>query len=135
MDFFPITSACTALHTSSNRTVGSIIRFSSRVREAREDVDTLLRELASLRSVVYYIEKDTTGVQPTREFQHHIRSVLQDCEHVFRKLNALASKLQDGSLSGFFWNDSTERRKLETLTASVRVQKHVLSIALSSIDL
>lgn len=125
MDPLSITMACvTAIGTISKATV-EVPLFISGVREARKDMEAVLRELTSLTLCLSMIRDDAEKVT----FPAALLAVVQSCDEIANEIVRLMDNLRLKKTGRIRWN-LTERDQINKLRSSLESHKSCIDVAL-----
>lgn len=125
MDPLSITMACvTAIGTISKASI-EVPRFISSVREARKDMEAVLRELISLTLCLGVIRDDAEKVT----FPTTLLAVVQSCDAIAAEIISLLDKLRLKKSGRIRWT-LTERDAVNKLRSSLESHKSCIDVAL-----
>jgi hypothetical protein len=141
MDPLSITTGCVALLTVVAQTTKAITDFIRAVRDARDDLTAVNRELSEL-AIVLELMKDDLAVDDTKiipePLQNQIESIVTNCTAVVAKINEILKGYKERSkLSTLKWITSGKgeivglRMSLEAHRASLNLALELMSITLS----
>ncbi|KAI1172609.1 Rho GTPase activation protein [Nemania sp. FL0916] len=88
MDSISITAKCDALNSRIAKLLATLTGFVRHVREARNDVDAVSRELHSLQTVLLLLKEDAASFP--LELAQHTPAVLEHCSYVINRLDESA---------------------------------------------
>jgi hypothetical protein len=136
MDPLSITAACVSLTSTIVKTSISVSIFVRSVRAARSDLDTVSRELASLKTLLELIAEDAKDVESFPDtLRPHVAGILSNCELVLVELQRLVAKYdKPGVIKASKWTlaGSEDVRKLQL---SLEAHKSALEIVLEMVVL
>jgi len=106
MEPLTVAGTCTALVTSISKILIKITIFVQQVRAARRDLDSVSRELYSLKTLLGLLAHDTSeerdAVTPSRGFltslEKYVVGVVGNCSIVIGELEKLLQKYSDMSM-------------------------------------
>ena len=134
MDPLSIAASCTALVTTIAKISVELTSFSRRVREARNDVDLVVRELVSLTTTLEYMAGDINdndcGKALPSSLLSQIKNILAGCDNVIIQIAQTISKFDgDGVIVRSKWAISGQG-DMEKLRSSLEAHKSALGIGL-----
>lgn len=93
-----ITVACASLISGIVTLSQQITTFVSSVRNARNDMDAVSRELSSLKLSLEALRHDSSNINFPESLQQNLVGVLQNCNDVSQQMQDLLKKLSLKSL-------------------------------------
>jgi len=134
MDPVSIAAGSASLAASAITLGRNITSFISDVRNARKDMDAIMRELMSLRLCIVAIgDDDENGhMSFTAEMREQIRKILVNIEFVFNEINAILRRLSSGRLGRRVQWTVSERDTMSKWRSSLEANKAALDIALTT---
>jgi hypothetical protein len=136
MDPLSITTACIGLVGSVTKVSIQITDFVRRAREARGDLDSISRELVSLKTLLEILSEDArTGKGFTESLTKHISGILKNFGGVLEQIEALLQKYAGGGIRpAVKWSHSGQD-EMNKLRSSLEVYKSSLDIVLDMVSL
>jgi len=133
MDPLSITTGCVSLTAGMSNLVMRISMFVAEVRNARKDMDTVLRELASLQLSLGTLGSDSQhrGIAYLPGMKDGISQILVNIEMVTNQINDLLIKLSSGRLGRRVQWAMTEKDEINKLRSSLESNKMALEVALT----
>jgi len=125
MDPFSITTACLGVIGTISRLSIEIPLFISSVRDARKDMDAVLRELTSLTLCLGAIRDDAQKVS----FPTTLLAVVQSCGQIAAEILSLLERLKERKSGRIRWS-LTEREEVNKLRSSLESHKSCIDVAL-----
>jgi hypothetical protein len=138
MDPLSITVSCVGLIASVTKVSIKIHGFVREVRDARGDLDSVTRELASLKTVLEILSEDSTnstgGAFPS-SLVKQILGILTNCGGVLQHIETSLDKYSRGGVKkGVEWS-LAGREDMDKLRSSLEAHKSALDIALDMVVL
>jgi hypothetical protein len=125
MDPLSITTACMAAIGTITKASVEVPRFVSSVREARRDMEAVLRELTSLTLCLGVVRDDAEKVT----FPTTLLAVVKSCDDIAGEIIRLMDKLRVKKTGRIRWN-FTERDEVNKLRSSLESHKSCIDVAL-----
>jgi len=133
MDAQAVVERCTALIVTIEKTTPTLTSFCRRVREARSDVDPVVRELASLTTTLECLSADISDSS-----SHHLRpsligrmaGVLGGCHNVILEIVKTIAIFNGKQPAVAIQWASTGRGDMEKLCSTLEAQKTALGLGL-----
>ena len=112
--------------------------FMRQVRDARNDLDAVLRELISLKSTLEILAEDVSGPEPhalPESLSTQVQGILRGCDSVVMEIAKTLSKFEgNGIILRSQWA-ITGRSDMEKLRSSLEAHKTALNIVLDMLSL
>lgn len=136
MDPLSITTGCFSLIGTITNLSVSISKFVRSVRGARGDLDTVTRELASLKTLLELLAEDAKDVNAfPNALRKQIAGIVVNCELVLSEIKKVLQKYEDaGVASAAKWAMGGSEDILK-LHLSLEAHKSALEIALEMLTL
>jgi len=133
MDPFSIATSCVGLAAEATNLLMRISVFVSEVRNARNDMDAVMRELVSLQLCLGVLRDDEQQrhVAYPESMKHQINTILDNTELVFDEMRQLLSNLSTGRLGRRMQWASAEQGEMNRLRSSLESNKMTLEITLT----
>lgn len=125
MDPLSITTACLGALGTIAKVSLEIPLFISSVREARKDMEAVLRELTSLTLCLSALQDDAQKVT----FPATLLGVVQSCDQIAGQIMSLLAKLKLMKSGRIRWT-LTEREEVNKLRSSLESHKSCIDVAL-----
>lgn len=125
MDPLSITTACLGALGTISKVSLEIPLFISGVREARKDMEGVLRELTSLTLCLSALQDDAQKVT----FPATLLGVVQSCDQIAGQIMGLLDKLKHTKSGRIRWT-LTEREEVNKLRSSLESHKSCIDVAL-----
>ena len=108
-----------------------ITTFVRGVRDARQDMDAVLRELKSLEFCLETLREDCSNpkVQYPPKVKEMLTGTMSNCERVTNEMMALLSTISSGGFSAVRWT-VTASGDMNKLRSSLAAHKQAIDIAL-----
>jgi hypothetical protein len=139
MDPLSISTACVSLIATLGRILPQIASFISDVGDARRDLDAVSRELHSLSLSLANLRDDSTKIKYPEGSRRTLITVLGNCDHVTKEIEALLNKMASGNIGrGMQWtiygqDDMNKlRSRLEAHKSAIDIALDMVSIQLIS---
>jgi hypothetical protein len=138
MDPFTITTGCVALVATIAKVSSQISEFVREVRDARNDLDAVSRELVSLNNVLGILSEDAQS--PAVEtfppnLRNQVSSVLKSCQIALGQIETCLQTYSRGGLTeGARWSVHG-RSDIDKLRSTLEAQKSALDLALDLVEL
>ena len=94
-DPLSIVTGCVGLVATIGTMAVRITSFVRAVREARGDLDSISRELASLQTILDLIQADASKILPETLIRH-LEGIIENCNAVMKDLERVLDKYQQG---------------------------------------
>ena len=130
MDPLSITTACMGAVGTISKLSIEVPLFISSVREARKDMEAVLRELTSLTLCLNSLRDDAETIN----FPHTLRDVIQSCDQIAGEMRDLLKELQVAKAGRLRWT-MTEREQVNKLRSSLESHKSCIDVALDMASL
>lgn len=125
MDPLSITTACLGAIGTISKVSLEIPLFISSVREARRDMEAVLRELTSLTLCLGALHDDAQKVT----FPTTLLAVVQSCDQIAGQIISLLDRLKLKKSGRIRWT-LTEREEVNKLRSSLESHKSCIDVAL-----
>jgi hypothetical protein len=138
MDPFSLTAGCVGLVTAITQLSGSILTFISGVRSARADLDSVSRELLSLKTVLELLQIDLADdaiVKLPDTLQRQVSGIITNCAGVVRGIQIILEKHEGRGVQKAAQWTLSGRADVDKLRISLEAHKSALEIALDMIQL
>lgn len=137
MDPISIASGCAGLITAIGGLSLSIHTFVRTCREARGDLDSVSRELLSLKTILELIQEDASDESkpfPTT-LNQHVKAILANCNLVVTEIQSCITKYDQGRLRSRVTWAINGQGDINKLRSSLEAHKTALEIALDMLAL
>ncbi|KAM0425778.1 hypothetical protein ACHAPT_009028 [Fusarium lateritium] len=137
MDPLSIASGCAGLTTAIGSLSMSIHRFVRTCREARGDLDSVSRELHSLRTILELIQEDASDASKPfpAKLNQHVSAIVVNCNLVVTEIqDCITNYGQDRLKSRMAWAINGQG-DINKLRSSLEAHKTALEIALDMLAL
>jgi archaellum component FlaC len=138
MDPQSITTGVTSIIETIDQLTITISSFVKQIRDARNDLDAIMRELVSLKIVLELLADDLSGSDqgPLPEsLTKQIRGILDGCETVITHIKETLAKFQGNSLVVKRQWVTSGRPDMDKLKPSLEAHNTALGIALDMMSL
>ncbi|KAK4227372.1 hypothetical protein QBC38DRAFT_526817 [Podospora fimiseda] len=130
-----IVTGCVGLISTIGSVTTSITRFIRTVREAREDLESIIRELTSLKIILNLVQADASKPLPG-SLTDHLVAIVGSCNTTILDLERVLDKYQDGGKRqrggwAVYGKEYVEhlRARLENNTRSLNLALDYISLA------
>ncbi|OAL39967.1 hypothetical protein AYO20_00880 [Fonsecaea nubica] len=130
MDPISITTACIGTIAAVAQLSAQAHGFASRFKDARNDMQELLQELASLSASLESMRDDGNMAQYPASLRQNLLDTLRNCDDVTTQMSELLRKLSSTGLFGRLKWSLSKREKLMNLKAKLEGHKSAIAIAL-----
>jgi Fungal N-terminal domain of STAND proteins len=136
MDPLSITTGCLSLVGTIAKVSLTINTFVRTAREARRDLDSISRELLSLRTVLELLAQDTQERPKAipNALEKQISSIISNCGGVLQDIEKSLQRYEEGKMKSMKWAWSG-RDDVGRLRATLEAHKSALQLALDMIAL
>jgi hypothetical protein len=138
MDPLSITATCIGLASTITRTSLVVIGFVKDVRAARSDLDTISRELLSVKTVLELLADDvneSTNHSIPQTLQKQIVGIVTNCTSVVVDIEETLKKHDGGKLNKAAKWIVSGKNDVAKLQSSLEAHKSALEIALDMVNL
>jgi Fungal N-terminal domain of STAND proteins len=138
MDPISITTGALSIVGSIGKLTITISTFVRQVRDARSDLDTVMRELVSLKSVLEILAEDVSQPGPNglpESLAEQVQGILTGCDGVVMQIAQTLSKFERKSLIVKGQWALSGRGDMDKLRSSLEAHKSALNIALDMLQL
>ncbi|KAK4220542.1 hypothetical protein QBC38DRAFT_526595, partial [Podospora fimiseda] len=133
-EVLPIVTGCVGLISAIGSATGRIATFVRTFREARADLDSISRELASLRNILDLIQADASRPLPGT-LTSHLLAIVGNCNTTVLDLERLLVRYQDGGRRQLGRWAVSGRGDVEHLRIRLQNNTRSLNLALDYISL
>jgi Fungal N-terminal domain of STAND proteins len=135
MDPLSISTACVSLIATLGRILPQIVSFVSDVRDARRDMDAVSRELHSLSLSLENLRDDSTKIKYPEGSRRTLITVLGNCDHVTKEIEALLNKMASGNIGRRMQWTIYGRDDMNKLRSRLEAYKSAIDIALDMVSM
>jgi hypothetical protein len=138
MDPLSITATCVGLASTITRTSLVVISFVKDVRSARSDLDSISRELSSLKTILELLAEDvndSTTQSIPQTLQKQITGIITNCTGVVVDIEKTLAKHEGGRTSKAAKWVAFGKNDVAKLQLSLEAHKAALEIALDMVTL
>ena len=135
MDPLSITTTCLGLISAVTKTSLVVIGFVKDVRAARSDLDSVSRELLSLKTVLELLADDATDEAFPQTLQKQISGLVMNCTGVINDIEQTLNKHEGGKLNKAAQWVAFGKSDMSKLQSSLEAHKSALEIALEMVTL
>jgi Fungal N-terminal domain of STAND proteins len=137
MDPFSIATASVSLAIAIGQVISSIGQFVKQVKEAKNDLDLVVKELQSLSNVLQLMSADDASTT-LRDFPPHLRNrfteIIGDCQGAVEAVDKTLKKHQTGKLQAVRWAQSGSA-EVNSLRANLEIHKSTFGIVLGILSM
>jgi Fungal N-terminal domain of STAND proteins len=132
-----ITTACLGLISSVTNLSIKISNFVSSVRDARRDMDAVLRELTSLSLCLRTLQNDCSGsaVDYPLQLKQSLIAILKNCGIVASEMHKLLTKASDSMLGASLYWTTSGRTEMDKLRYRLESHKLTIDVALDMVSM
>ncbi|KAH0828262.1 hypothetical protein AYO21_03817 [Fonsecaea monophora] len=130
MDPISITTACVGTIAAVAQLSAQANGFASRFKDARNDMQELLQELASLSASLESMRDDGNMAKYPASLRQNLLDTLRNCDDVTTQMGELLRKLSSTGLFGRLKWSLSKREKLMNLKSKLEGHKSAIAIAL-----
>lgn len=130
MDPISITTACVGLIAAIAQLSIQLGAFVSDVRDARKDMDAVLRELGSLSLCLQTLRDDSANSSLPESLRTSLGAILHNCDIIVKQIQALLDKMSSGNLGRRVQWATFGREDMNRLRSSLESHKSAIDIAL-----
>jgi hypothetical protein len=138
MDPLSITATCLGLISTITKTSLVVVGFVKDVRAARSDLDSVSRELLSLKTVLELLADDvtdSTNESFPQTLQKQIAGIVTNCTEVVGDIERTLTKHEGGKLNKAAQWVAFGKNDVLRLRSSLEAHKSALEIALDMVTL
>jgi hypothetical protein len=135
MDPLSISTACVSLIATLGRILPQIGSFVSDVRDARRDMDAVYRELNSLLRSLENLRDDSIKVEYPEGSRRTLITVLGNCNHVTKEIEALLNKITSGNIGRRMQWTMYGQDDMNKLRSRLEAHKSAINIALDMVSI
>jgi hypothetical protein len=137
MDPISLTTGCVGLVAAIAQLTTSISTFIARVRSARADLDSVSRELLSLKIILELLHLDLTddAVNFSDTLQRQVSAIITNCTNVILEIQKILDKQNGSGVQKAAQWALSSRADVDKLRTSLEAHKSALEIALDMIQL
>lgn len=130
MDPFTITATCVGLIAAIAQLSSQISTFAKRVKDARNDMEDVLRELRTLSASLEKMRDDHHMEKYPLSLRQNLLDTLKSCGDVTKQMADLVQKLSSSKVLGRLQWSLSKRDKLMDLKSKLEGHKSAIAIAL-----
>jgi hypothetical protein len=137
MDPLTITATCIGLVSTITKTSLLVVGFVKDVRSARSDLDSVLRELQSLKTVLELLTEDCTDSTKNipQILQQQISGIVTNCSGVVVDIEQVLERHDGGKLAKATKWVASGKNEVIKLRSTLEAHKSALEIALDMVTL
>ncbi|KAJ2906275.1 uncharacterized protein MKZ38_002354 [Zalerion maritima] len=135
MDPFSIATGCVGLASAVTKVSIVLGTFVRDVRESRSDVDSVARELLSLKTVLELLADDVGRLNVPPNLAEQISGVICHCTDVIRDLERCIERYNETKVKGKLTWATTGKGDMARLRSALEAHKSTLGISLDMLSL